>query len=183
VSSDGIQEVSHISRSSNEEPNAVANIRSQSLPIPIGVFWEEIVERSIQNIKNSNIKIVKKQPTIGSGAESVEEEVDGAPELDEFMMIEVTWMQPYLSYMINKQLPEDVVAARRIIWRSKAFVVIKGELYKKIIYGVSQRCVRPQEGQAILKDIHAQICGHHASSRAIIAKALRAYYSQRCKRI
>jgi hypothetical protein len=28
--------------------------------------------------------------------------------------------------------------------------------------------------QEILKDIHAGVCGHHASSRAIVAKAFRA---------
>jgi hypothetical protein len=53
-------------------------------------------------------------------------------------------------------------------------VVVKGELYKKSISGVPQRCVTPQEGQAILHDIHAGICGHHASSRAIAAKAFHA---------
>jgi hypothetical protein len=31
------------------------------------------------------------------------------------MMIEETWMQPYLAYMINKALPQDTVEARRII--------------------------------------------------------------------
>jgi hypothetical protein len=31
------------------------------------------------------------------------------------MMIEETWMQPYLVYMVNKALPEDTVEARRII--------------------------------------------------------------------
>jgi hypothetical protein len=31
------------------------------------------------------------------------------------MMVEVTWMQPYLAYMVNKTLPEDVVEARRIV--------------------------------------------------------------------
>jgi hypothetical protein len=29
----------------------------------------------------------------------------------EVMMIEKTWMQPYLAYMINKTLPEDTVEA------------------------------------------------------------------------
>jgi hypothetical protein len=53
-------------------------------------------------------------------------------------------------------------------------VVVKGELYKRSISGVLQRCVTPQEGQAILKDIHAGICGHHTSSQAIAAKAFRA---------
>jgi hypothetical protein len=31
------------------------------------------------------------------------------------MMVEVTWMQPYLAYMVNKTLPEDVLEARRIV--------------------------------------------------------------------
>jgi hypothetical protein len=29
------------------------------------------------------------------------------------MMIEETWMQPYLAYMINKTLPEDTVEAKK----------------------------------------------------------------------
>jgi hypothetical protein len=90
------------------------------------------------------------------------------------MMVEVTWMQPYLAYKMNKTLPEDAIEARRIIRRSKAFVILQGNLYKKSITGVLQRCVTPQEGQVILKDIHVGVCGHHASSRAIAAKAFHA---------
>jgi hypothetical protein len=90
------------------------------------------------------------------------------------MMIEETWMQPYLAYIINKALPEDTVEAKRIIRRSKAFVMLQGKLYKKSITSVLQQCVTPQEGQEILRDIHTGVCGHHASSRAIAAKAFRA---------
>jgi hypothetical protein len=90
------------------------------------------------------------------------------------MMIKETWMQPYLAYMINKTLPEDTVEARRIIRWSKAIVIVQGKLYKKSITGILQRCITPQEGQEILKDIHAGVCEHHASSRAIAAKAFRA---------
>jgi hypothetical protein len=87
------------------------------------------------------------------------------------MMIEETWMQPYLAYMMNKTLPKDTIEAHRIIRRSKAFVVLQGKLYKKSITSVLQRYITPQEGQVILKDIHAGVCGHHASRRAIAAKA------------
>jgi transposase InsO family protein len=38
---------------------------------------------------------------------------------------------------------------------------------------VLQRCVEPEEGQEILRDIHQGECGHHASSRALVAKAFR----------
>jgi hypothetical protein len=123
-------EVSHISSNSNEEADNLANIGSQCLPVPSGVFWEEIVERSIKSGKSSTT-------TVDSGATSEPEEV---------MMIEETWMQPYLAYMINKQLPEDTVEAKRITRRSKAFVVLQGKLYKRSITGVLQRCVTPQEG-------------------------------------
>jgi hypothetical protein len=76
--------------------------------------------------------------------------------------------------MVNKTLPKDTVEAKRIIRRSKAFIVLQGKLYKKSITGILQRCVIPQEGQDILKDIHVGVCRHHASSRAIAAKAFRA---------
>jgi hypothetical protein len=46
-------EVSHVSTASNEEADILANIGSQCLPIPPGVFWEEIIERSIQITKSS----------------------------------------------------------------------------------------------------------------------------------
>jgi hypothetical protein len=45
--------VSHISKNSNEEANNLANIGSQCLLMPSGVFWEEIVERSIKSVKSS----------------------------------------------------------------------------------------------------------------------------------
>jgi ribonuclease HI len=165
-------EVSHVSRISKEEADNLANIGSQCLPVPPGVFWEEIIERSIKNAKNSTSGEVNQNPTTGSG---VGEEVEGSiAELEEVMMIEEMWMQPYLAYMINKKLLEEAVEAKRIVRRSKAFIVLQGKLYKKSITGVLQRCVTPQEGQVILKDIHTGVCWHHASSRATAAKAFRA---------
>jgi hypothetical protein len=165
-------EVSHISRANNKEVGNLANIGSQCLPVPPGVFWEKIIERSIKGSKTSSLGELKRHATAGSGASKSGTESTTKPE--DVMMIEETWMQPYLAYMMNKIQPEDAIKARRIIRRSKAFVVLQGKLYKKSITGVLQRCVTPQEGQVILKDIHAGVCGHHDSSRAIAAKAFRA---------
>jgi hypothetical protein len=102
--------VSHVSRASNEEADNLANIGSQCLPIPQGVFWEEIIERSIKSNKTSTTEEQgQHQATIlGAGKTSIAE-----PE--EVMMIDETWMQPYLAYMINNALPEDTVEAKRII--------------------------------------------------------------------
>jgi ribonuclease HI len=105
--------VSHVSRINNEEADNLANIGSQCLHVPPGVFWEEIIERSIKNIKNSTSGETNQHPIAGSGAGKI---VEGSvAELEEVMMIEETWMQPYLAYMINKKLPEDAKEAKRIV--------------------------------------------------------------------
>jgi hypothetical protein len=130
-------EVSHVSRASNEEADNLTDIGSQCMPIPPGVFWEEIIERSIKHSKTSTTGEPGQHPTTGSGAGKPGAGSTTGPE--EVMMVEETWMQPYLASMINKALPEDTVEARRIIRRSKAFVVLQGRLYKKSITGVLQR--------------------------------------------
>jgi hypothetical protein len=136
-------EVSHVSRASNEEAGNLANIGSQCLPIPQGVFWEEIIERSIKNNKTSTTEEQAQHQATGLGASKPGQGSIAEPE--EVMMIEETWMQPYLAYMINKTLPEDTVEARRIIGWSKAFVMLQGKLYKKSITGVLQRCITPRK--------------------------------------
>ena len=108
----------------------------------------------------------------GPSAEANTSEYEEEPHV--IMVVQIPWMQAYVTYISRKELPEDPVEARRVIRRSKAFTVIKGELYKRSISGVLQRCVTPEEGRKILKDVHEGICGHHASSRAIAAKVFRA---------
>ena len=81
---------------------------------------------------------------------------------------------PYIAYLLGQELPEDEDEARQIIRRSKAFIVIGDQLVRQSVTGVAQRCITPKEGRLILSDIHSGTCGHHASSRTIMAKAYRA---------
>jgi ribonuclease HI len=106
-------EVSHVSRASNKEADNLANIGSQRMPIPPGVFWEEIIKMSIKSIKSSTPGEPSQHPTADSRAGKPGTGSIAEPE--EVMMIEETWMQPYLAYMMNKTLPEDTIKARRII--------------------------------------------------------------------
>jgi hypothetical protein len=41
--------------------------------------------------------------------------VESTIEPEEVMVVEVTWMQPYLAYMVKKTLPDDGIEARRIV--------------------------------------------------------------------
>jgi hypothetical protein len=80
--------VSHVSRASNEEADNLVNIGSQCLPIPPGVFWEDIIERSIKHNKTLTTGELGQHPTTGSGAGKPG--VGSTAEPEEVMMIEET---------------------------------------------------------------------------------------------
>ena len=78
-----------------------------------------------------------------------------------------------MNYIANGELPEDEVEARQIWRHAHMYTIINNELYKRSVSGIFQRCVDVDTGYRLLKDIHQGKCGHHALSRAIVAKAFR----------
>jgi hypothetical protein len=56
--------------------------------VPLGVFWEEIIERSIKESKNLSSRKPGQHTTAGSGASKPGAESMADPE--EVMMVEVT---------------------------------------------------------------------------------------------
>ena len=98
----------------------------------------------------------------------------------EIRVITPDWIVPYIAYILRKELPEDEVKARQIVRRSKASIVMDGQLYRENVTGVAQRCISPKEGRLLFEEIHSGTCGHHASCRTIVAKAYRAgfYWSR-----
>ena len=82
-----------------------------------------------------------------------------------------SWAQPILKFLVNKELPTDETSARQVQRRAAAYTIVNRELVRRSVTGVYQCCVEPEQGQAILKDIHQGECGHHAASRALVAKA------------
>jgi hypothetical protein len=67
------------------------------------------------------IAVIRKVPILGRHKQGQHQAAGSGAgkasiaEIEEVMMIEETWMQPYLAYMINKTLPGDTVEAKRII--------------------------------------------------------------------
>ena len=70
--------------------------------------------------------------------------------------------------MIRGILPSDRAQARRLSRRTKSFVLIDDELYKRTPSGVLQRCIPIPEGKELIRDIHAGTYGHHAAPRTLM---------------
>jgi hypothetical protein len=142
--------VTHIGRESNEEANNQANIGSRCLPIPPGVFFEEIFERSVK-IKPvidpalaTRLGAQQGSTTLAAGIEDLPKDVATV------MLVEAIWMKPYLAYLIRGELLEDPIHRRQVMRRSKAFTIINGELYKRSTTGVLQQCIAQEDGIALL---------------------------------
>jgi hypothetical protein len=165
-------EVTHIDRESNEEADNLANIGSKCLPIPPGVFFEEIFERSIKVKPAAVDPALATRPGAGRSEDAPSAEKEVLPkQTAKVMLVEAVWTKPYLAYLIRGELLEDAIHLQQVMRRSKAFTIIQGELYKRSTTGVLQRCIAPEDGVALLWDIHVGTCGHHASSRTLVAKA------------
>jgi ribonuclease HI len=123
-------EVTHIRRESNEEADNLANIGSKCLPIPPGVFFEEIFERSVKIKPAIDPTLATRSGAnhLGSAPEAGKE--DPSKQTATVMLVEAVWTKPYLAYLIRDELPEDTIHRRQIMRRSKAFTIIQGELYK-----------------------------------------------------
>jgi hypothetical protein len=169
-------EVMHIGRESNEEADNLANIGSKCLPIPPGVFFEEIFERSVKIKPATDPALATrsgaKQSCLALAA-GTEDLSKGAATI---MLVEAVWTKPYLAYLVRGELPEHPIHRRQVMRRSRAFTIINGELYKRSTTGVLQRCIAQEDGIALLREIHEGTCGHHATSRTLVAKAFRSEF-------
>ena len=78
------------------------------------------------------------------------------------------WRTPYLDCLLHEVPPADKTEARRLARRAKSFVVIEGELYKRSLIGILQRCIPTEQGKDLLEDIHGGVCRHHAAPRTLV---------------
>jgi hypothetical protein len=109
-------EVTHIGRESNKEADNLANIGSMCLPIPPGVFFEEIFERSIK-IKPAIVDpaLATRSGTNYSGNAPVAGKEDLSQQTATVILVEAVWTKPYLAYLIRGELLEDTIHRRQVM--------------------------------------------------------------------
>ncbi|XP_027182223.1 uncharacterized protein LOC113780640 [Coffea eugenioides] len=82
------------------------------------------------------------------------------------------WMSPFILFLDQEILPEDRAEARRIQRKAARFALREGELYKRSYLGPWLKCVTPEAGRQILREIHEGLCGAHIGHRMLARKTL-----------
>jgi hypothetical protein len=57
--------------------------------------------------------------------------------------------------------------------RTRPYVIIEGKLYKHGVCSPLLKCLSRTEGQELMKEIHAGLCGSHIRSRPLLGKVFR----------
>jgi uncharacterized membrane-anchored protein len=83
----------------------------------------------------------------------------------------------FIKYLTTTDVPANNIDRERLTCRNKHYVLVDGKLMRKNAKEeLLQKCVSKEEGEKILKQIHAGTCGNHAASRTLVGKAFRASF-------
>jgi hypothetical protein len=155
-----VLEIHHVIRDNNVGTDVLSKLGSDRANVPPGVFIHELRHPSIRAPESS----------------SIAQDLKG---LDlEVLMIEVDWRVSFIDYIQEHKLPPGIspksAEATRILRRSKGYVLVGGNLYKRgSALGILMKCVSMEEGKEILQGIHEGMCENHAASCTLVGKAFR----------
>jgi ribonuclease HI len=151
-------EFHHVSRDNNVAADVLSKLGSKRALVPVGVF--------VQDLRKPLIRLL-------SDLEMSHSEVPGS--CDVLMAeAEVDWCLDFITYIMEKRVPEDKVEREKIVRHVANYVIIGIELYcRSATNGVLMKCILRSEGLELLQEIHGGECGNHASSANLVGKAYR----------
>jgi hypothetical protein len=84
-----------------------------------------------------------------------------------------SWMDPFIAYLRNGQLPKDQKEADIVKRKAPGYWLSKeGSLYKRSFSGPYLLCVHPDLVNNLLYEIHKGICGSHTGGQSLAHRAM-----------
>jgi hypothetical protein len=88
---------------------------------------------------------------------------------------EPDWRVPFIKYLTDGSGYTDRIENKRLMHRSKQYLLIDGKLWcKNAKEEILMKCIPREDGEHLLDKIHSSSCSNHAASRMLVGKAFRA---------
>jgi ribonuclease HI len=164
-------ELKYIPRGENLEADEIAKRASHRLAQPVGVFEERLFKPSASPSSIGSALPPTLPPPPEQGAPDC-----GPPSGDRVLLAlarqeGVDWILELKAFLISSRLVPP-----RIVCQASGYCVKDGDLYQHRPNGVALKCISTHQGQELLRDIHADECGHHASTSTLAAKTYRSSF-------
>jgi hypothetical protein len=119
-------------------------------------------ERGVEDDKK-DIRSLR-HPSISDNASNIVSLVGDVPD----------WRNEIIKYLENGFLPSDKKLVIQLRVKAGRFTMVNRTLYKRGFSLPLIKCISPEEGNYILREIHKGICGSHSGARVLAHKAVRA---------
>jgi hypothetical protein len=83
------------------------------------------------------------------------------------------WRTEIVSFLQGNYPLDDKAYTKRMEARTMPYMIIEGELCKQGVCSPLLKCLSRAEGQELMKEIHAGLCGSHIGSRPLLGKVFR----------
>jgi hypothetical protein len=125
----------------NITADVLAKLGSDRAKVPPADFVEELPSPSIKQL--GGITLEPPAPTT------------------QIMEITRSWTQDFNDYIKENKLSANREGATRIIKRSKNYILVGDNLYRRATsLGVLLKCITREEGKEIMEEIHSDCCGN-----------------------
>jgi ribonuclease HI len=139
--------VKNIPRGENEHADILAKSATQGLSLPSEVFFE--------TLKAPSVELMERAVLIISPVHNED------------------WRTEIVSFLQGNYPLDDKVYIKRTQARTRPYMIIEGELFKQGVCSPLLKCLSRAEGQELMKEIHAGMCGAHIGSRPLLGKVFR----------
>jgi ribonuclease HI len=145
----------HVNRARNEEVDALAKAAARGETLPFDVFYHVIGTPVVRNLEGLQVT----------------NDAEGHRIVN--LIMTEDWWAPITLFLQGYYHLSDVNEAKRLKHRSRDFVLVGGQLYKKGISQPMLKCMTETKGIQILREVHNGTCGSHSGPRALAAKVIR----------
>jgi tRNA nucleotidyltransferase/poly(A) polymerase len=136
----------YIERNKNAKANDLAKAAAHNTPMPADLFF--------QVLEDASVKTALPEPRVTNIIEGED------------------WRDLIMAYLHHYYKSDSKNEQIRMQQRVKDYQIVGNELYKTSVAGPLFRCISKTEGQEILQEVHAGICGGHIGACALAAKVL-----------
>ena len=88
----------------------------------------------------------------------------------------LSWIDQIFEFLIEEKTSEDKNEARRIKYQANRYTILNGELYRQGYAMPYLKCLKPDETEYVMREIHEGVCDNHQGKRSLAQKALRQGY-------
>nr|KYP72966.1 Pro-Pol polyprotein [Cajanus cajan] len=84
------------------------------------------------------------------------------------------WMTPIRNFILQGELPTDLMEARKLRTQAARYSIVASELYRRGFSTPLLKCIDNLQAEYVMREVHEGICGSHSGGRTLAAKVLRA---------